>query len=246
VPRDRARRHKTRPQRGAFRSGRATWAADYLAADTGDTFNLYDTSALAHADLIKAIAAAGHPSDSRHPRTNWSRPRPPARHRAGRASSDIFGAGAVYDDFDADAHTFGLITTEALYRDVTGSTTYAAFATSTGLAVRRQRVERELLAASATRPGLHAAPGLQHRRRAGLGAVVNGPNDKGQFAVGLAACRTGWPVSGRRRRHVQAVHRHGSRYVDDVRSWQSSEPALDMTGSAILAGAWPSRSDSRK
>jgi endoglucanase len=30
---------------------------------------------------------------------------------------------------------------------------------------------------------------------------------------------------------------HGSRYVDDVRSWQSSEPALDMTGSAILAAA---------
>ena len=27
----------------------------------------------------------------------------------------------------------------------------------------------------------------------------------------------------------------GSRYVDDVRSWQTSEPALDMTGSAISA-----------
>ena len=30
---------------------------------------------------------------------------------------------------------------------------------------------------------------------------------------------------------------YGSRYVDDVRSWQSSEPALDMTGSAILGAA---------
>jgi endoglucanase len=25
-----------------------------------------------------------------------------------------------------------------------------------------------------------------------------------------------------------------SRFVDDVRSWQTDEPALDMTGSAIL------------
>jgi endoglucanase len=29
----------------------------------------------------------------------------------------------------------------------------------------------------------------------------------------------------------------GSRYVDDVRAWQTDEPALDMTGAAILAGA---------
>ena len=29
----------------------------------------------------------------------------------------------------------------------------------------------------------------------------------------------------------------GSRYVDDVRSWQTDEPALDMTGAAIIAAA---------
>jgi endoglucanase len=30
---------------------------------------------------------------------------------------------------------------------------------------------------------------------------------------------------------------HGSEYLDDVRAWQTDEPALDMTGSAILAAA---------
>jgi endoglucanase len=30
---------------------------------------------------------------------------------------------------------------------------------------------------------------------------------------------------------------HGSRYVDDVRAWQTDEPALDMTGAAIVAAA---------
>ena len=39
----------------------------------------------------------------------------------------------------------------------------------------------------------------------------------------------------------QAFTGHGSRFVDDVRSWQTDEPALDMTGAAILAGALRSR-----
>ena len=29
----------------------------------------------------------------------------------------------------------------------------------------------------------------------------------------------------------------GSVYLDDVRSWQTDEPALDMTGAAIIAAA---------
>lgn len=30
---------------------------------------------------------------------------------------------------------------------------------------------------------------------------------------------------------------HGSRYVDDVRAWQTDEPALELTGAAIIAAA---------
>ncbi len=37
------------------------------------------------------------------------------------------------------------------------------------------------------------------------------------------------------RRPVRAFTGHGSRYTDDVRSWQSSEPALDMDASGLLA-----------
>jgi hypothetical protein len=46
------------------------------------------------------------------------------------------------------------------------------------------------------------------------GAVVNRPNGTGNFSGGLGE------------------------YVDDVRSWQTSEPAPDMTVAAIVAGAW--------
>jgi endoglucanase len=38
-------------------------------------------------------------------------------------------------------------------------------------------------------------------------------------------------------RQFDAFDGRHSRYVDDVRSWQTNEPALDMTGAAIIASA---------
>jgi endoglucanase len=71
-----------------------------------------------------------------------------------------------------------------------------------------------------------------------VGAVVNGPNDPSLFEDGLgdylddmAPC----PADGKDR--FGAFTGHGSRFVDDVRAWQTDEPALDMTGSAILGAA---------
>ena len=46
-----------------------------------------------------------------------------------RSDGDPFAAGAVYDDFDAAAHTFGLLATARLYQDLTGQADYDAFAT---------------------------------------------------------------------------------------------------------------------
>ncbi len=38
-------------------------------------------------------------------------------------------------------------------------------------------------------------------------------------------------------KRLQRFDGHGGRYVDDVRAWQTDEPALDMTGAAIIAAA---------
>src|SRR4029079_11974218 len=124
-----ARQRLGRPA-GRYLSAAANWAHGYLAAETGDTFNLYDTSALAHADLIRAITQAGSPGG-----LAVTRPALVAdlqrqlRTGAARADADIFHAGAVYDDFDADSHTFGMLTTEALYRQASGDDAYREFAT---------------------------------------------------------------------------------------------------------------------
>jgi hypothetical protein len=69
-----------------------------------------------------------------------------------------------------------------------------------------------------------------------VGAVVNGPNDPSQFdATGLGDYQDGMvkcPANGSDR--YNAFTTPTTRYVDDVRAWQTAEPALDMTGSAVL------------
>ncbi len=70
------------------------------------------------------------------------------------------------------------------------------------------------------------------------GAVVNGPNSADLFTDGLGeffgegvTC----PADGVDR--FAAFNGGGSQFVDDVRSWQTVEPAIDFTAAAILAFA---------
>ena len=159
---------------------------------------------------------------------------------ADRAAADPFHAGGVYTDFDVDSHTFGLLATEAMYRAASGDGTYATFATH----------QRDwLLGANAWGTSFMIGEGStfpqcpQHQianltGHTLTGAVVNGPNDPELFEDGLGdyldemvVC----PADGSDR--YGEFSGHGSRFVDDVRAWQTDEPALDMSGSAILGAA---------
>nr|WSX75456.1 glycoside hydrolase family 9 protein [Streptomyces sp. NBC_00899] len=225
----------------------ATHANSYLTSDTGDTFNLYDTSALAHADLIRAITAAGNPSGlATTPAALTADLKRQVQAAASKAAADIFHAGGDYTDFDVNAHTFGFLTTEALYKQASGDATFDAFATG----------QRDwLLGANAWGTSFMIGEGStfphcpQHQvanlsgsldgtGAVAVGAVVNGPNNTSQFSGGLGSYSTGMkacPSGGSDA--FSAFSGHSSRYVDDVRSWQSSEPALDMTGAAIMGAA---------
>jgi endoglucanase len=232
---------------GAYLKDAATFAKGYLADETGDTFNLYDTSALAHADLITALRRAGNPRGLAVDRSGLVADlRRQVRTGAVRAAADVFHAGGVYTDFDVDSHTFGLIATEAMYEASSGDSSYAGFATQ----------QRDwLLGANAWGTSFMIGEGStfpdcpQHQvsnLRASIdgsrpvltGAVVNGPNDPSLFEDGLGDYQDGMvvcPAGG-----TDAYARfsgHGSRYVDDVRAWQTDEPALDMTGSAVIGAA---------
>ena len=220
-----------------YLSDAAGFARGYLANDTGDTFNLYDTSALAHADLIKALAAAGNPNVGISRAALVADLKRQVKTGADRAARDVFHAGGIYNDFDVDSHTFGLLTTQALYKKASGDGSFDNFATQ----------QRDwLFGGNAWGVSFMVGEGsnfpqcMQHQvdniapGRA-VGAVVNGPNNVSNFEGGLGDYQDGMvkcPKGGADPYHQFSTV--DSRFVDDVRSWQTDEPALDMTGSAIL------------
>ncbi|MFI6074319.1 glycoside hydrolase family 9 protein [Actinoplanes sp. NPDC051343] len=239
------------PGTDKFISQAAGFAAGYIAGETGDTFNLYDVSALAHTDLIVAM---GH-SPGRALAVSRAQLAADLKRQvktgATRSATDPFRAGGVYTDFDVDSHTFGLIATEAMYRSVTGDRSFDAYATA-------QR--NWLLGANAWGTSFMVGEGstfphcTQHQvanlngsvdgsRPVLTGAVVNGPNDPSLFEDGLGDYQDGMvacPPAGND--PFAAFNRADSRFVDDVRAWQTDEPALDMTGAAIIGAALQSAS----
>jgi hypothetical protein len=226
----------------------AGWAHGYLSKEAGrDTLNLYDTSALAHADLIQAMRAVGAPPGLKVGEGELVADlRAQLGRGAHRARRDPFRAGATYSDFDAAPHTFGLVATAALYRRVTGDRRYDAFATAQrgwtlganawgtsmmiGVGSRFPHCPQHVVAnLSGGRDG--SAPFLR-------GAVVNGPNDRGLFKDGLGDFfGEGHTCPSRGGDPLARFTGHGSRFVDDVRAWQTVEPAIDFTATAALAFA---------
>ncbi|MEV4560822.1 glycoside hydrolase family 9 protein [Kitasatospora sp. NPDC049285] len=225
----------------------AGYAKGYIATDTGDTFNLYDTSALGHADLIQAIKNAGNPGGLAVTTADLVNDlKRQTKVGADHAASDMFHAGANYADFDVDSHSFGLLAVEALYKQASGDGSYDGYATQqrnwlmganpwgTSFMVGEGTtfphcIQHQIANINGSTDGTGAIP---------VGAVVNGPNASSIFSGGLGSYQTGMkacPPGGAD--PFNAYTGHSSRYVDDVRSWQTSEPALDMTGSAIIGAA---------
>ena len=224
------------------------WAASYLANEAGkDTLNLYDTSALAHADLVRAMraqpSAGGLALDEGRLIADL---RAQLARGDKRSEADPFGAGAIYDDFDAAPHTFGLISTARLYGALTGDRSEDPFATrQRGWALGANPWGTSLMiGAGTTFPHCpqHVVANLSGSVDGSApilrGAVVNGPNGAALFSDGLgdffAEGRT-CPADGVDA--FAALTGRGSRYVDDVRSWQTVEPAIDFTAAALLAFA---------
>ncbi len=218
----------------------ATWIAAGMrwAGPGEDSLNLYDVSALAHAELVRALRAAGSAGEAPLLADLRGQLTRAARHARG----DPFRAAATYDDFDAAPHTFGLVAEAALYRRLTGDHRFDAFATA----------QRDwALGANAWGASLMIGVGRDYPRcpqhvvanlngtatRLLVGAVVNGPNDRTLFSDGLGEFFDEGRTCPRGRDRYKAFTGHGSRYVDDVRAWQTVEPAIDFTAAAALAFA---------
>ncbi|MFD3930185.1 glycoside hydrolase family 9 protein [Streptomyces sp. NPDC058614] len=229
----------------------AGWARAYLDSDVKGTLNVADVSALAHVDLATVLdgdRANGIGAEELHEDL-----RRQLDDGVDRAGHDPFGAGAVYDDFDAVPHTFGLVATARLYAKATGDTGYAAFAGrqrgwalganpwGTSFMIGAGEVyphcpEHQL----ANLAGSHDGKGAILR-----GAVVNGPNEASKLEElnGFPTMKkcTAAPPTG----SWTDFDGNGARYVDDVGAWQTVEPALDFTTTALLAFALTAQADGR-
>jgi endoglucanase len=231
---------------GPYVRDAAKWAHAYIRDETGDTLNLYDTSALAHADLARLLKHTGRHKGLAITRSRLvSDIRRQLKGALDKSRHDPFGAGATYDNFDANSHTFALIATAGLYHRVAGSARFDRFATTqrNWLLGGNPWGVSAMVGVGTTFP--HC---MQHQianlngtidgtTPVDVGAVVNGPNDASIFEDGLGGYQDGMvrcPPKGNKFRPFDG---RGSRFVDDVRSWQTAEPALDMTGAAIIAGA---------
>jgi hypothetical protein len=220
------------------------WARAYIRHEAGsDTLNLYDVSAIGHAEIL--TLCRHHPGDLGVPR---KRLRADLRHQlaVGRAhaANDPFRAGANYDDFDVASHTFGLMATVKLLKHVTGTRRYDKFETEQrnwvlganpwgttmiiGVGSQFPRCPQHVVAnLSGGRDG--TPPVLR-------GAVVNGPNSVDLFSDGLGEFFDNAPACPSNGQDAYAQFTgHGSKFVDDVRSWMTVEPAIDFTATAALA-----------
>ncbi|MER5789780.1 glycoside hydrolase family 9 protein [Streptomyces sp. NPDC001980] len=228
---------------GDWTADAAHWARAYLDSDVKGTLDVADVSALAHVDLATALdgARTGGIGEA----DLYQDLRRQLDDGVDGAGHDPFGAGAVYDDFDAVPHTFGLVATARLYAKATGDTRYAAFAGrqrgwalganpwGTSFVIGAGEVyphcpEHQL----ANLRGSHDGKGAILR-----GAVVNGPNAAAELAElntfpTMKKC-TATPPTGA----WTDFDGKGSRYVDDVGAWQTVEPSLDFTTTALLAFA---------
>jgi len=184
------------PRAGAWLAAASGWAAAYLRTEAagGDTLNLYDVSALAHAELIRAVRIGpGHPRLVVTPARLVADLRRQLAIGLHRAAGDPFQASGDYTDFDVASHTFGLVATAALYRQVTGSRGYDTFAS-------RQRNwvfganpwgASFMIGVGTTFPACpqhvvaNLSGSLDRKPPVLRGAVVNGPNSADLFTDGL-------------------------------------------------------------
>jgi hypothetical protein len=211
------------------------WAADYIAFGQQDSLNLYDVSGIAHYELCRALDHAGPMAGLEASRADLVAN---LQHRLDaaikRADNDPFGLGYRYGGGDVVPHVLGLALEAGFYDKLTQTTTYADFS---------QRQLDFVLGANAWGTSFIVGAGkifpfhLQHQiaNLKGsldgappllLGATVDGPSRAKSGGTPDGARATPWPAG---KNPFTPFDSKNVRYIDDVGSWATVEPADDYT-----------------
>jgi hypothetical protein len=220
----------------------ARWARAYIAQGHDDTFNLYDTGAVAEAELIQAMRQAGAYPVS--PATLLADMAAQLRAGQAQAKGDPFALGSQLGVSDASPHAFGLYITGALYQKYGGSDPRRQFASfaqqqlnfalgangwGTSFVVGAGTVFPHCMQSEIA----NLAGSLTGRGDIQLGATTDGPSSPDNFqglgtVDGMRACSAG---------HFAPFNTKAAAYEDNVVSWPSVEPADDYTANSLLAFA---------
>jgi endoglucanase len=223
----------------------ATWANAYINGpnDAADTLNLYDVSGLAHFELYRAMVLAGNPTGLSTTKAALLADLKKQLDKAvAQAGKDPFGFGFPWNAYDTTSHGGGLVVMANEYDYLTNSTAYAAYGT---------RWQANTLGANAWGTSLIVNDGdvfplcMQHQVTNLVpvppngppflsGAAVEGPNSSASSGTlpNMVAC----PPNGVDR--FKAFNGNGAVYKDNVQSYSTVEPAIDLTASSFLAFSW--------
>ncbi len=222
------------------------WAAQWIhgQAALSDTLNLYDVSALADYELVRAIrhTPAGLLGLSTAPLL--ANLRGQIEKGIHIAAGDPFGFGFAWDQWDTTTHGAGLAVMAAEYDALAGRPVYAAW---------QQRWLDDILGSNAWGVSLIVADGtvypdcMQHQvaNLAGshngrppvlAGATVEGPNS----AAATGTVPNMRPCSANAPGNVpyRVFNGHKAVFADNVQSYSTVEPAIDLTALTPLAFAW--------
>ena len=226
----------------------AHWANAYIKGpnDAADTLNLYDVSGLAHYELVRALDRPGGPAGLDTSRDALlADMRKQLDGAVGQSKSDPFGFGFAWAQWDTTTHGAGLAVMASEYDALTSSSRYAVWG---------DRWLSNILGANAWGVSLIVGDGtvypncLQHqvanlrpwvngKPRPLLGAAVEGPNS--EVAEGSMDNMRACPSNGV---DTYAVFNSSTAlFRDNVESYSTTEPAIDLTASSPLAFAWQTR-----
>ncbi len=219
----------------------ADWAKAYIAIGPGqyDTLNLYDTAGLAHYELSDAIAQAGDPPGLAVTQSQLvSNLNALIGIGLAQAKRTPFGYGAAWNAADSVSRGDGLSVMASEYDRLTQSATYAAQAQGwlDGVLGSNPWGVAFIVGDGSTFPDClsHQVANISGSLTGGSpvldGAAVEGPAASGTrgFLAGMKPCSVDYR---------QFNSRHGV-FVDNQQSYDTTEPAIDLTASSFLALSW--------
>jgi endoglucanase len=222
----------------------AHWAYEYIHGpnDAADTLNLYDVSGLAHYELFRAIEQAGNPPGLEVSKADLLADLKKQLDGAvAQAATDPFGFGFPWAAYDTTSHGAGLSVMASEYDELTGTGAYAQYS---------RRWLGNILGANAWGSSFIVGDGAtfpyctQHQVANIVGslngeppvlagAAVEGPNTFAASGTleGMRKCPPGGGDV------FKKYNGHGSVYKDNVQSYSTVEPAIDLAASSPLAFA---------